>query len=627
MLPPRISRRAVLTAGTGAAVAFSVSAGAGLATAAGQSRPNILWLVSEDNGPFVGAYGDALARTPTIDRLASQGVRFDNAFAAAPVCAPSRFSIITGMHAESCGPAHHMRASGTLPAGVKGFPEYLRNAGYYCTNNDKTDYNTEISLTRTWHSSGSKAHWRNRPAGTPFFAVFNYMLTHESRLFGAAAGNARPADMRVPAYLPDTAAVRADRAHYYDLMNRMDKQLATRLAELTADGLDEDTIVFYYSDHGGALPRGKRHCYDSGLRVPLVVRFPARWAHLAPGGARAGSVVTTPVSLVDLGPTVLSLIGVAAPGYMHGKAFAGSLPAPARRYTFAQSSRMDERYDLVRTVRDDRYRYIRNYLPQRPRGINQAYAWQLKSYQDWEQGHLDRRLPAASERFWQDKPAEELYDLRADPDELTNLVSDSRVAAKLGELRSALDAHMIEVNDNGFIPESAPTEGYDASRAAGAYPLAQVMALAALAAKRQSANLPTFVQNLTASNPVLRYWAAAGCLMLGTGATSAATALERRMDTDAWVYVRIVAAEALGRMGRLTRAVPYLAGVVDSTEQVPIRLQAVGALTALGAAALPALPAVRKAAQSSDVQLRSAGRYLQFVLEGTYVPASKVYVE
>jgi arylsulfatase A-like enzyme len=616
-----VSRRAVLAAGTGAALALSLPGRVAAATA----RPNILWLVSEDNQPFVGAYGDPVARTPTINRLASQGIRYDNAFATAPVCAPSRFAIITGMYAESSGPAHHMRASGKIPSFAHGFPEYLRSAGYYCVNNDKTDYNAPINLSRTWNESGPAAHWRKRPAGAPFFAVFNYMTTHESSHFGAGPGATRAADVRVPAYQPDLPAIRQDRARYYDLMAKLDQQLAIRLDELDDDGLAENTIVFYYSDHGGVLPRSKRFCYDSGLRVPLIARFPARWAHLAP--AAAGSVVTAPVSLIDLAPSVLSLAGVNVPDHMHGSAFAGSAVAAPSTYAFSMRSRMDERYDMVRTVRNNRYRYIRNYAPHRPWGTHQAYAWQQRGYQVWEQAHLDGKLNPVQERFWHDKPAEELYDLQTDPDEVNNLIDNPAHRTGLGELRAALDRHMLAVNDNGFIPEGAPTDGYDASRKPGAYPLSAVMALAALAIQRDPANLQTFITNVTASNPVLRYWAASGCLMLGGRAAAAATALEKRMDTDAWPQVRIVAAEALARIGRTGRSIPYLATVVDTHDNPRVRLQALNSLTFVGEAARPALPSIRTAASSTDTFLRSAGRYLRFTLEGTYTPTSPIYVD
>jgi arylsulfatase A-like enzyme len=413
----RLSRRIFLTAGATAAALAAFDRGRA-ADSESRSRPNILWLVSEDNSPLIGAYGDRLAHTPAIDALAKQGVLYANAFSNSPVCAPTRFGIITGMYPESCGPAHHMRAQGRIPAFVSGFPKYLRDAGYYCTNNVKTDYNAQLDMEAMWHESSPTAHWRNRPKDAPFFAVFNFMTTHESRMFKDAEGRVRPQDVRVPAYLPDSPEVRQDIASYYNLVEQMDGEVAAHLAALDAAGLAEDTIIFYYSDNGGVLPRSKRYCYDEGLRVPLIARFPAKWAHLAP--AAAGTTISAPVSLVDLAPTVLTIAGVDPPAHMQGVSLvrAKSKRAP---YVFGMRNRMDERYDMVRTIRDERYRYIRNYAPHRPYGQHQAFEWQMDSYRTWQTEHLAGRLNPVQERFFREKPAEEFYDLVADPPSIASV--------------------------------------------------------------------------------------------------------------------------------------------------------------------------------------------------------------
>jgi arylsulfatase A-like enzyme len=611
-----IDRRGFLAGGAGGLAALAGVAPAARASSA--ERPNVLWLVSEDNNPYIGAYGDALARTPAIDGLARDGVRFENSFSEAPVCAPSRFSIITGMHAESCGPAHHMRAQGRLPAGVTaGFPALLRGAGYYCTNNAKTDYNAPIDMAATWDESSGRAHWRNRPAGAPFFAVFNTNTTHESSMFGYEPGATRPEDMRIPAYLPDTPTQRADRAHYYDQIAKMDAEIAARLKEIDDAGLAEDTIVFYYSDNGGVLPRSKRFCFDSGLRTALVVRFPAKWRHLAP--AAPGSTVESPVTGIDLGPTVLSLAGIEAPDRMHGIAFAGSARR-RRRYGFGQRSRMDESYDLVRTVRDERYRYVRNYLPHLPYGQHVTYMFNQASYREWEQRWIDGDLTEVQSRFWRGKPAEELYDLRDDPDEAHNLATEHGHRDVLARLRRALDDHIVATNDNGFIPEGSPLEGHDQSRRPGAYPLRRVMRLAELAGERDPDNLEQLVHDIDDDNEVVRYWAVLGCAMLGELAAPARDALERRLERDASVQVRIAAAEALARMYVTEGSVAFLARTLDSHPNVRVRLQAIKALTNIGRLAKPALPAIRRAAADPDEYVGNSGRYLERVLTGTYVP-------
>jgi arylsulfatase A-like enzyme len=614
-----VDRRAFLAGSAGVAAAAAVAAPA---RAAGPARPNILWFISEDNNPLIGAYGDPVATTPAIDRLAAEGIRYETAYSAAPVCAPSRFALITGMYAESCGPAHHMRATGKLPEDVRGFPEHLRAAGYYCTNNAKTDYNAPIDLGATWNASSAQAHWRNRPAGAPFFAQFTTLATHESQLFATTPLTTRPEDVRVPAYLPDTPAIREDRARAYDNMTRMDAQLAARLAELEADGLAEDTIVFYFGDNGGPLPRSKRFANDSGLRVPLIVRIPEKWRHLAPGDP--GSVVESPVSCVDLPATVLALAGLPVPAHMHGRPLLGRRAKP-RRYVFGQRSRMDERYDLQRTVRDARYVYIRNYMPHRPYGQSMGYMWQQRGYQEWEQRHLDGELDVVQERFWDEKDAEELYDVERDPDQVRNLAGSPRHRDDLERLRRALDEHILATNDNGFLPEGSPLEGFEQSRAPGAYPLRRVLRLAELAIQRDAHNLDELVDALDDPAEPIRYWAAQGILMLGGAGEPAVPALNARLAGDPSPQVRVVAAEALARLGHTGRSVRYLAETLDTHADPRVRLLAINALTYVGVAALPYLAVVERAAASTDEYVRNAGRYLRFVLTGTYTPSSPVF--
>jgi arylsulfatase A-like enzyme len=622
MRPP-VSRRTFVAAG-GAAAAL-VAFERGLAKEPGASgRPNILWLVSEDNFPFIGAYGDPLAHTPTIDALATSGVRYANAFSSAPVCAPSRYAIITGMCPESAGPAQHMRAEGRVPAFLHGFPKYLRDAGYYCTNNAKTDYNAVLDMKAMWDESSERAHWRNRPAGAPFFAVFNFMTTHESRMFRETPGRVRPEAVAVPAYLPDTPEVRRDIASYHNLIERMDGEVAAHLAALEAAGLADDTIVFYYSDNGGVLPRSKRYCYEAGMRVSLVVKAPEKWAHLLQ--AAPGSVVEAPVGLIDLGPTVLSMAGLRPPSYMHGVSFAGAQGIKRRQYMFGGRDRMDERYDFVRTVRDERYRYIRNYAPHRIYGQHGAFEWQMDSYRSWETLHRAAKLDAVQERFFGEKPPEELYDVVADPDQIHNLINASELRGHVVKLRAALDAQLLAVNDNGFIPESSPLEGYDASRVRGAYPLQRVMQLAARAIQRDPRNAAGFGALLGDSNEVIRYWAAQGLLMLKAGAAPAKDALQACFGKDVSIPVRIAAAECLVFLGSPDAPVRYLAEVVASPGNPRVRLQALNALTFIGEPARQALAAIRAAVGDPDTYISSAARYLSLVLEGAYTPASQIYV-
>ncbi|MHA4820320.1 sulfatase-like hydrolase/transferase [Streptomyces aculeolatus] len=610
-----MGRRRFLSAGAAVAGAGGLALSpSGAATGAAPRRPNILWLVSEDNNPFIGAYGDRVARTPTLDALASDGVRYENVFSVAPVCAPSRFALLTGVYPQECGPGQHHRAEARTPHWLRGFPAYLREAGYYCTNNAKTDYNGPFDPAAVWDASGNRAHWSNRPTGAPFFAVFNHESTHESSMFGDWTLTTPPESVRLPAYHPDTPTLRRDRAHYYDRMSTMDAQIAARLDELEAAGLADDTIVFYYSDNGGVLPRSKRYCYDSGLHTPLIVRFGKNVAHLAPD--EPGSVVRHPVSAIDLPPTTLRLAGLEAPAHMRGVPFAGRRRRP-RQYAFSQRGRMDETYDMQRTVRDHRYRYIRNYLPHLVYGQHVVYGWRQAGYREWQDLYVRGELNETQSRFWRQKPAEELYDLAKDPDEVHNLIDDATLRTVRARLRRALDTHLLDTHDNGFIPEGSPLEGYDDSRAPGAYPLPEVLAVAGTAIQRAPENLPRLIAAMRHGNEVVRYWGALGAVMLDAGAEPAADTLGHLLAHDPSVHVRIAAAEALARTGRTEHSVPWLADTLAHHGHHRVRLQAVAALRNIGGVAQPVLPRIEQAAvQDTDGQVRTKAAHTAAVLRG-----------
>lgn len=583
-------------------------------------RPNILWFVSEDNFPLIGAWGDTLARTPTIDRLARKGVRFENAYCVSPVCGPSRFSILTGMHPETAGsPAQFGSTDEVVPGFIRGYPSYFKDLGYYRSNNQKKNYNSQFDYVMDlWDESSEQAHWNKRAPGQPFFAVFNTFTTHESCLFKPLDGKVKPEMVRVPAYLPDTAGVRKDFTTFYNAMEKMDGELAMRLKEVEDAGLADDTIIFYYSDNGGITPRGKRFCYDLGMRCPLVVYIPPKWAHLSPYAP--GDVVKSPVTLNDLAPTVLSLAGIEPPAHMNGKALLGPHRAAAQAYAFGGRARMDERYDLIRTVTDTRFRYIRNYAPHRPWGQNIEFMFQAASYQDWEAAHIKGTLNPVQDRFWGAKPYEELYDAKADPDMVVNLVDDPKHAAKLAELREALDAHMVAINDNGLIPEGCSALGYVASRQPQAYPIADVMPLAAKAASRDAAAMADFVAALTHENEVMRYWGAQGLLIAGEAARPVLPAMKRALAHESSVATRIALTEALVALDNDRAALFELGVIIDVEDDGPFRLQALNALTCLGEKVRPILPAIRRSAKEDHRSVRKLARHIIEKLDGTYDP-------
>ncbi|WP_375195866.1 sulfatase-like hydrolase/transferase [Sphingobium sp.] len=585
-------------------------------------RPNILWLVSEDNNPFIGAYGDKLAHTPNIDRLAREGVLFRNAYSNAPVCSPTRFTILTGVHSQSCAPANQMRAIGKAAGILQTYPEVMRAAGYYCTNSGKTDYNCDIDANAIWDANGKDAHWRNRPEGKPFLSVFNFGITHESSIFQPTAGKVSPADVRVPAYLPDTPGIRQDCASYYNLIEKMDGQIGEKLAELADAGLADDTIIFYYSDNGGVLPRSKRYCTDEGLRCALVVYLPPKWAHLAP--AKPGSAFEAPVSYVDLAPTIIAIAGARAPATMQGKPFLG--PSVVRQtYAFGMRNRMDERTDFVRSVTDGRYRYIRNYMPHLPLVQNQAFAWLARGYQDWDALNRQGKLSPVQAKAFQPRVYEEFYDLQVDPDGVDNLIANQDHSGRIAAMRRALDTEILRIVDNGFIPEGAPLEGYLPSRAAGAYPLKRIMALAQAAGRRDQRKIALFERALGDPNDVVRYWGAMGLLLLGDGAQKARPALENVMRADPLKQVRIVAAEALIASGQPGHGIATLGDLLGETETVPVRVQALNALTRIGEPARAVLPQIRAACRAEVRYVADMATYLVQELEGTFDPHKPVF--
>lgn len=443
-----------------------------------QESPNFLWLTWEDATVTLRCFGDQYAYTPHIDRVAQEGMRFVNVFTHSPVCAPSRSGIITGMYPTSIG-SHHMRCAAVPPPFVRTLPEFLRERGYFCTNNVKTDYNfVQHPGTRgaddyprdAWDECSRQAHWRHRPANMPFFSVFNFMDTHESRIrsqeqtllqaLEALPPEARhqPEKARVPAYHPDTPTVRKDWARHYDTISLVDQQVGNLLRQLEEDGLFDETIIWLWSDHGPGMPRMKRWVYDGGIHVPLIIRVPEKYRELVyPSNPRAwqpGGVNEDLIGVVDFAPTMLSILGIKPPEWMQGQPFLGKYRAPARQYVFAARDRMDETYDLIRAVRDRRYKYIRNFLPHLPYAQEIRYAEETPSLQEMRRLHAEERLTSTVAQFFQPtKPVEELYDTESDPDEVHNLADDPRYQQVLERMRRELYRWMEETDDLGLIPE------------------------------------------------------------------------------------------------------------------------------------------------------------------------------
>ena len=440
-----------------------IALGEGFSAAA--SQPNILWISCEDISENLGCYGDPHATTPNLDRLASQGVRFDHAFTNAGVCAVVRSSLIMGMYAPSIG-AQHMRSNIVPDAQLKAFPELMRAAGYFTTNRDKTDFQFP-STPSIWDRQGSKHQdWREREdPDQPFFCVINFTQCHESQIRhgeeehakvirNIGAENEHDPDTcadTIPAYLPKTAATKKNWAWYHDNITYVDQLAGEVLDRLEEDGLADDTIVVFWSDHGMGMPRGKRWLYDTGTRVPVIVRWPEQ--------IDAGSVRQDLVSTVDFAPTMLQLAGVSVPQSMQGRVFLGDQTADEPPYLFFHRDRMDEVYELQRAARDRRWKYIRNFEPEKPYSQRLDYMDAMPAMQDWRRLHSEGKLEGGQANwFVETKPIEELYDTEKDPYELNNLASKKQYTDRLARMRQATESWQVEITDTGMIPEAVLME-------------------------------------------------------------------------------------------------------------------------------------------------------------------------
>lgn len=548
---------------------------------AAAAQPNILWLSSEDHNPHMGCYGDTYATTPNIDKLAARSLRYTHAWAAAPVCAPTRTTIISGIHAPSSG-GDHMRSMVAYPAGQKMFPQLLREAGYYTSNHVKEDYNLKHP-GQTWDVSSAQAHWRNRPGGKPFFAVFNSTKSHESQTIRGPAVKPihDPAKVRVPAYHPDTPEVRRDWAFYYDSVTAADADAGEVLAQLAADGLADDTIIFYWGDHGSGMPRSKRWPSDSGLHVPLVVHIPEKFKNLRPADYRSGGTTDRLVSFADFAPTMCSLAGVKPPEWMQGYAFLGRFIAPAQPYVYGFRGRMDERYDLSYAVTDGRHRYIRNYLPHVPAGQHLDFLWRQSSMREWAKLYSAGKLNAVQSAFFRERAPEELFDLAADPDNVRNLAAAPAQRAVLERLRAAHHAHLLRIRDAGLMPEPMmiPLAGARSPRTItqneAVYPLARLVDLLDRLQLPPTPAPKDLAAALADPLPVVRYW---GTMAAIRSPAVAAATLERLL-ADPEPVVRLGAAQALLRGAESAAVWKVIADCLAPGQLAELRLTAMNVIT------------------------------------------------
>ena len=518
------------------------------------SRPNILWITSEDNSPYLGCYGDSFATTPNLDQLASEGFRYTHAFANYPVCSPARNTIITGVYAASNG-NEQMRSTYPKSETVITYPELLRKAGYYCTNNAKTDYNYKGDYNSIWDECSNTAHYKNRPEGKPFFAIFNLMESHESRIHQWTPEEElrhKPEDVVLPPFHPDTKEMRHDWAQYYDKVEDMDTRVGELLKELEESGEADNTIVFYYSDHGGVLARSKRYIFETGTRVPFIVRIPEKYKQYFPAEI-TGSTIDRNISFVDLAPTLLSLIGVEKPEYMQGNAFLGDKTEAEPEYVHMTRGRMDERIDMSRAVRDKKYRYIRNYMPFRIYLQHLAYLFNASSAQSWENLYFSGKCNDLQSIAFQTKPVEELYDTENDPYELNNLAEDPDYKVVLERMRKENYRWMSEIKDVGLIPETEYVKRagtgsmYDYMHSANC-PFDELLKAAELATCAGEGDIKSYIEYLKSKDSAIRYWGVTGLLIHKDFAEPAVPELIRAAGEEASATATLIA-ETLFQLG------------------------------------------------------------------------------
>ena len=578
-------------------------AAACLSASAAEEKPNVLWIVFEDISPNIGAYGDRFASTPHLDRLADQSVLFARAFSNGGACAPARSTLITGMYPPAIG-THHMRSKGVPPPEVRGFTEILRASGYFASNHAKTDYNwkqpeaTWDVISSDWREDG----WRKRD-GKPFFCVVNISDTHSSQIYHPWSGwpernKALPEAQRhapeaaeVPPYYPATREVREAFARYADNISYADRRAGEVLEQLEADGLADSTIVFFFSDHGAGMPRSKSFLFESSTHVPLLIRFPERYARWAP--TEPGKRTDRMVAFVDFAPTVLSLANIEAPRRFHGTAFLGPHAGASRQHVFGYRDRMDERYEFIRSVRGDRFKYIRNYFPHRPWFFGQTRLYpSTHPVTKALHAHATEGLlnPAATVYMARKKPREQLFDLDQDPHEIEDLAQDPAYRDELETLRALHRAWVLEHRDLGFLPESEMWVRFGGSAARAfaedpsLYPLERILETADWVGRGEG--LATLQERRLADpDATVRFWAAVGLVASEAQTSSVKRSLALALE-DPSEAVRTVAAEALCSAGDCARPLRILMEqlVHDDTR---VALRAANALQHLGGRAEP----------------------------------------
>lgn len=546
--------------------------------AGADDRPNILWITCEDaSTSWFGCYGNDQAYTPHIDALAERGLRFDRAYSSAPVCAVARGTLLMGMHATALG-TQHMRSRYPVPESLKPGVALLKDAGYYCSNNVKTDYNMAGDDRRFWHDSSRTAHFRNCPPDQPFFSVMNLTVSHESSLFPHIVARNReratipaeprlsPAEIQLPPYLPDLPEMRQDFAIYHDVITALDQQVADILTELADSGRADDTIVFFFSDHGGPTPRSKRYLYDSGVRVPLILHIPEKWRHLLPEDP---TVLTSRLtSFEDFVPTLLAIAKAPPTDDLTGQSILSPRDESMLPGIFLSADRFDGITGMQRAVVVGNYKYIRDFLPFTPRAPYSFYPLQMPSWQAWQTAWEAGSLTPQHAAYWQpDHLAEELYDLRNDPHELHNLADNPDHAIVLKAMRKTLFRHMVVRRDTGIIPEGLfyPYEGVTTRYGQMRHPNFHYKSLLKFACNLEP-TITDIGESAAAPDPLSQYWAA---VHLTRDLSPELTPLRKNLSASPLTIVAAQACVALYHAGEKDAALAAFAPLFQREITVP----------------------------------------------------------
>ncbi|HKK10460.1 MAG TPA: sulfatase-like hydrolase/transferase [Bacteroidales bacterium] len=583
--------------------------------------PNVVLLIAEDVSPELGAYGNEYATTPNIDALASDGMVYDFALTTAPICAPSRSTLASGLYATSLG-TQHLRSETPFPEDLKTLPELLSQNGYFTTNRDKTDYNFDPE--GMWdHWSSEYSPWRNRPEGKPFYSFINIGPSHEGSVNSIEKYNDfvkdlppekfhDPTKVEVPPYYPDTPEIREIWAHYYDILTLLDMNIGNVLDMLQEDGLMDETIVIFIADHGFGMPRYKRWLNITGMHVPFIVYAPEKYQHLIPGFQQGGHNIDL-VSFIDLPPSILNMAGAEVPDYMQGKPILGENAQPERKFAFGARDRADDMFEMLRSVTNGNFIYIRHFMPHlsymQPGFI---YSDRKEAFRELRKAHKQGITNEEQEKLWNEKPVEELYDLKNDPKELNNLAENEEFNEIKQNLQKKLYDWMVETKDLGLLPEAEymmRSEGstpYEYARSGNYHP-EEILEAAKMVGKAEEYKI---LEKTVHEDSGVRYWSVIALMQKENLSNESINSLNNLL-ADQSPAVQIAAAELLSLRTNSKEAVQTLGKWVQD-DRPWLAMQAARSILLVGENARPLIPVMYQVLEKNLGEPDAKRKYKDF---------------